>query len=698
MYIFGIGLMAASVLGATLEAPVTSVTVYSDQAQVVRSGSVTVHGSQRVAFPRLPQRTDIDSVRVEAEGAEVSHVDVRAVKGEAFSQDEARKLITQMEDLDVALARLDAERDVHQAQIEALRRVRPKVSGDGEAARAQAHPSGWSTAASFLVDTLARLDARIRALEAQAETLRKQQQQHKVRAAALGKTFGEQGFEVAATLAGQGATKVKLTYLTRGARWHPRYELQLQPESQRMQMAFYGRVSQETGEDWEGARLTLSTALPANATAMPRLTTWKLGIRERFIPSPPQHREALRPAPAAPASNLRATSSPEQVLRARLLVMAGERPQTPPEPAKARDAEAQHEGRLSTLMGSVLDARTRQTLPHVVVTATSSSLQGEQVVETNARGEYRIPALPSGLYTLHFEREGSKTYARDQISLRPSRTIRVNAELLPEHLEEVVVVGGAPTIGVGANMAGVNVDVQFVPRSSIPQQSVALTPPPAWRPPTFDPGSPVAVAGGYNLTFTSQRLETLLTGKGERSIPLVSESWPVQVERQVFPALSQNAYLVATLQGPARTVLPGGDASLYVGTDPAGTATLGTIVPGDTFTLPMGIDRAVRSARNVRLVEAEKGFISKEEVGTYEVTLEVPNPYPFPLPVSVMDQLPLNTDGKVEVTLVRAVPAVQPEAATGKLQWNVTVPPSSKSLISFQYTLSRPKGWRLHQK
>jgi hypothetical protein len=34
---------------------------------------------------------------------------------------------------------------------------------------------------------------------------------------------------------------------------------------------------------------------------------------------------------------------------------------------------------------------------------------------------------------------------------------------------------------------------------------------------------------------------------------------------------------------------------------------------------------------------------------------------------------------------------------TGKLEWQVTVPASGKALVSFVYTLKRPKGYRLHQ-
>ncbi len=697
--------MAASVLGATLDAPVTAVTVYSDQAQVVRAGSVTVSGSQRVTFPRLPKNVDTDSIRVEAEGAEVSHVDARPVKAEAFSQDEARKLVARTEEVEVSLTHILAERNAHHAQIEALRRIRPKVPGGAEAEWARTNPSDWSTAATFIMDAIARRDSRMRELDTQSETLKDEQQRNKERASTLGKTFGEPGIEVAATLTGKGATNVKLTYRTTGARWYPRYELQLQPDSQRMQMAFYGRVSQDTGEDWAGARLTLSTAQPANATEMPKLTTWKLGLRERFIPTPRLHTEFTRAAPTAPPQQSQTMASTEYALRVKLLRQSGQRTPARPESSTSQTPpQGETQGTHSTIIGTTIDAQTRLPLSDVVIIASSSSSESEHLALTDTRGDYRIPGLPPGDYTLRFEHEAYKSYTRSGVQLRLNRTIRVNVELLPTALNEVVeMIGAPPTIDVGSTTMAVDIDPEFIKRianarkSGSIEQSVSLSPPPGWRAKAFDPTSPAHLAGGYNLTFTSQHRETLLSGKGERSLPLVSESWPVQVERKVFPALSGNTYLVATVEGPSRNVFPGGDASLFVGADPAGTATLSTLVPGESFTLPLGIDPAVRTVRNVQLVESEKGFISKDTVGTYAVTIEVPNPYPFPLAVSVVDQLPLNTDGKVEVALVHAAPAVQPEAETGKLQWSVTVPPASKSTVSFHYTLSRPKGWRLYQ-
>lgn len=90
----------------------------------------------------------------------------------------------------------------------------------------------------------------------------------------------------------------------------------------------------------------------------------------------------------------------------------------------------------SVIIGTVLDAITKQPLADVVVSATSPNLQGEQTVVTDSRGSYRIPQLPPGVYTLQFEADAHKPYTRSDIQLRLDRTIRVNVELLPSDLKK----------------------------------------------------------------------------------------------------------------------------------------------------------------------------------------------------------------------------------------------------------------------
>jgi hypothetical protein len=354
----------------------------------------------------------------------------------------------------------------------------------------------------------------------------------------------------------------------------------------------------------------------------------------------------------------------------------------------------------------------------VVVTATSPSASEEFTVVTDSQGSYRIPRPPAGVYTLRFEKEGFKPYARSDILLRVQRTIRVNAELLPEAFtEQIEMTGTPPTIDVGSSTTGMNVDEDFIRhipggRSGIsggsngsynslaeyvPTVGVGLAPPEAYRRPTLDSRLPASLAGGYDLAFAAARAETVPSGKGERLVPLFTETWPVKVERKLFPALTNAAFLVAELQSPSRQVLPGGEASLFVGADPAGSASLKLVAPGERFTLPLGVDRAVRPVRNVTLVQSVKGLISKDEETAYRVTTEVANPYAFPLPVRIHDQWPLGRGDDVEVKLVRTEPYARQDKVKGTLEWELTVPASGKTAVTFEYTLRHPKGWRMHQ-
>jgi uncharacterized protein (TIGR02231 family) len=170
----------------------------------------------------------------------------------------------------------------------------------------------------------------------------------------------------------------------------------------------------------------------------------------------------------------------------------------------------------------------------------------------------------------------------------------------------------------------------------------------------------------------------------------------VVTERLIEPALSPDAYLVAQIKNPSRRTLPRGQAALAVGADPAGAAEVPLVAPGQEFTLPLGIDRALRPIRNVAQVQSEKGLFSKDEVTRYATTIELANPYPAPLPLRIVDQLPLPGDKNVEVELIEAQGAAR-EEGTGKLTWRLTAPASGKVKVGFLYELKRPKGYKVHQ-
>ena len=118
----------------------------------------------------------------------------------------------------------------------------------------------------------------------------------------------------------------------------------------------------------------------------------------------------------------------------------------------------------SVLTGNVIDTSTRAPVADVVVTATAPTLQGEQVVVTDATGLYRVPQLPPGLYTLRFEKETYRPYTRSGIEVAADRTLRLNVELLPETAgtETVTVIGSPPVVDVGSSATGSTIGQDFV--------------------------------------------------------------------------------------------------------------------------------------------------------------------------------------------------------------------------------------------
>ena len=111
----------------------------------------------------------------------------------------------------------------------------------------------------------------------------------------------------------------------------------------------------------------------------------------------------------------------------------------------------------------------------------------------------------------------------------------------------------------------------------------------------------------------------------------------------------------------------------------------------------LGIDRAVKSVRNIQVVEATQGLVSKDEVSTYSVSIEVVNPYPTAISVRVYDQWPLSTSKGVETTLVDSKPGAIQDALNGGLEWRLSLAPNQKQAIAFSYRIKRPQGWKLSQ-
>ena len=159
-------------------------------------------------------------------------------------------------------------------------------------------------------------------------------------------------------------------------------------------------------------------------------------------------------------------------------------------------------GRVPGIIGTVLDAQLRAPEPDVLVTATSPNLEGERTVLTDERGNYRLADLPPGIYTLRFEKALFTPFERPGIHLRPGRTPRVNAELIPESLGEVVeTVGAAPTLDVSATAGCVRVDQEFIKRIAVARPRGMTGMSRSFEPVGAAPRPPTTTVGNGYVTY-----------------------------------------------------------------------------------------------------------------------------------------------------------------------------------------------------
>jgi uncharacterized protein (TIGR02231 family) len=119
--------------------------------------------------------------------------------------------------------------------------------------------------------------AKLRELERSMEDLRRKRVRLQAQSARRERTVEV----VVACPAGARAVDVALTYLVGGASWSPAYEARADEAGSIVELRTFATVRQSTGEDWKGAKIILSTAVPRQDATPPEIAPLRLWAEER---------------------------------------------------------------------------------------------------------------------------------------------------------------------------------------------------------------------------------------------------------------------------------------------------------------------------------------------------------------------------------------------------------------------------------
>jgi uncharacterized protein (TIGR02231 family) len=379
---------------------IDQVTVFPGEALVLRTGKARVGvGRATLRVAGLPASLIDSSVRAWVAGrarpsltgfsVEPVPTGEQVLPQARLLEEEIRRLEDDERALDATVAQVGQRRSYLQSLRSTFEARLLKELGTGKP-----DPRSWEAAEKFLGKELGllasethRLAVARRELHRKLELLRKQLTQIQSKRALLTKVLL---LDVEAE--GAGPLTVSIRYRVPNVRWQSLYDARL--GGGKVTLTHFALVTQESGEDWEEVKLSLSTAATRDRVQIPQL-------RARNLSAPP------------PSSEEEERAAPRAFDRRAMKEEADRRPAPPPPPAP--EAEARQAEFVTTY-----DAATRVSVPSspaghktLVAVVAFDAVVRHQAVPKRALGAYitasgklaRELPLPAGQANLYFGEE-----------------------------------------------------------------------------------------------------------------------------------------------------------------------------------------------------------------------------------------------------------------------------------------------------
>ncbi len=273
-----------TLLALVAPSQVSSVVVFPDRAEVTRVQTVPCSGKALATFESLPPAADPSSFIAVADGASVESLVAEEKPLASRFSAEREALQKKREALERELAELTDTRARERSLSKlgeglsavAVRRVSRELAEPKPDVRA------WKGAFDTSLDTRLRAVSEVAAHSARQRELQRALESLRAREAWLVASSDRLERRVEVRLACRsGNARVSLRYLVGGAGWTPVYEARADEAHRRVRFSTFATVHQATGEDWSGASLVLSTALPRANASPPVLQPLTLRAQER---------------------------------------------------------------------------------------------------------------------------------------------------------------------------------------------------------------------------------------------------------------------------------------------------------------------------------------------------------------------------------------------------------------------------------
>jgi uncharacterized protein (TIGR02231 family) len=274
-----------------LNSAIESVIVYPDSARVTRMAEADVGtGVNQLVFQYLPNNIDANSIKAEIIGATgsvlVRDVTVKYRDAEFEDYPELKKLEEKADSLQAEIAKIENEINLVNGRHNFAKQIATSFT-DGYGKREGSIPGAeeieatWSFYERTAIDSQQQMDV----LKDQIKPIREAFDETEKEIDILKTALKGRRMTIEVLVESGVAEKVmmKLHYQVYGCSWFPVYELRAYPLKTNVQFRYQASIAQNSGEDWQGVNLTLSSSRANTWGDVPQLNPIRLNQVEPML-------------------------------------------------------------------------------------------------------------------------------------------------------------------------------------------------------------------------------------------------------------------------------------------------------------------------------------------------------------------------------------------------------------------------------
>ncbi len=631
---------------------ISRVHLFDGQALLLRTTTLDLPaGRIRLAFEDLPEKLLDQTARLRLKGSsDLRLLDLRVetVVEKEFRTQEAEAAEKELKAAEQELREVTA---LYLAQVEqrkALSSIDLKPSGED---KPLISVDRWKHIFGFVDSSLTRINSRINELLGRIDNARRRleialtvAERYKSQRETRRKTVV---VDLEAPRA--GSYEIALEYGVEDAGWFPHYRLTLEESrssspSVKLTTAVY--VYNETGEDWNDAKLTLSTADLTNPSRLPELSRWTIASVIR--PDSTRVARSDRGLESNVAQSADEEAPAGYYEREKKKDAPSPEPSTSYKPAPKKAMEQQQ--RMEQSVNDVRGFYNKNLADVKEELADQKAREARDLME-----DFRESVNEQENYYNKRDFSNARTHA--------TRTLDIIQRLSTSEKQKF-----KREIEQARQIRAWSYEMEQTKK--LKRQ---LTAPGKQVPGDFSMDAPLKISVTSDGVF--------------RSVFISENRYNASLSYEVSLNRNPGAYLTANIQYSDKQALLAGPVDIYYGEDFGGTSRHPMVAPGERYDLNLGKDPDIEISREDRQYETSEGLFGGRRAVRYQEEFTIHNRRSYAISLDLYGAIPRSADDRINIENIKVSPTPAHQEDNGIMRFKLNLKPGAKEKIKLEYQL-----------